>query len=83
MAMEPAVTQFESQYNKKVNLVMINVDDKDSPEMKKYGDYVKKAGGIPYTVWFDSKSNVLGEKVGGMDAKEISKLTEDYIKKAK
>lgn len=81
--MEPAVTQFESQYAKKVNFVMINVDHKDSAEMSKYGALVKKAGGIPFTVWLDAKGAVLGEKLGGMDATELGKLTDDYVKKAK
>lgn len=83
VAMEPAMVQFESQYAKKVNLVMINVDDSKSPEMVKYGEFVKKAGGVPYTVWLDSKGKLMGEKIGGMDATELSKMTEDYIKKAK
>lgn len=83
MAMEPAVTQFESQYAKKVNFVMINVDHKQSPEMKKYGEMVGKAGGIPYTVWLDSKGAVLGEKLGAMDAKELGSMTDGFIKKAK
>jgi len=81
--MEPAVTQFESQYAKKVNFVMINVDHKQSDEMKKYGEMVSKAGGIPFTVWLDSKGTVLGEKLGGMDAKEMGQLTDGYLKKAK
>lgn len=81
--MEPAVTQFESQYAKKVSIVMINVDHKESAEMKKYGPLVAKVGGIPYTVWLDSKGTMLGEKVGSLGAKELGELTDGYLKKAK
>ena len=83
VAMEPAVEQFEQAYKSKVNLVMINVDDRKSPEMQKYGEFVQKAGGIPYTVWLDAKGKVLGEKVGGMTAQELSSATDGYVKRAK
>lgn len=81
MAMEPAWTQFESAFKKKVNLVMINVDLTAAPEFKKYGKYGND--GIPATYWLDSKGKVLQSKVGGLSAKQLGDETTAASKKAR
>ena len=81
--MEPAWTQFESTYKKKVNLVMINTDESTTPEFKKYSKIGDTVDGIPATFWLDSKGKVLKSKVGSMDAKQLSSETEAAAKTAK
>ena len=85
MAMEPAMTQFESKYKSKVNLVSMNSDETDTPEYKKYGKLLEKLsqGGIPLTVWTDSKGKVLDQKLGGLSEKELSDRSLKAIKQAK
>ena len=81
--MEPAWIQFESAFKNKVNIVHINVDEKSSPEMKKYGQLLEKAGGgIPYTVWLGSKKQELDHQEGGMSAQQLTDRTNADIKKA-
>ena len=75
--MEPAWTQFESTYKKKINLVMINTDETTTPEFKKYGKIQEKYDGIPLTLWIDAKGKVLKSNLGGMDAKQLSSETDN------
>jgi len=81
--MEPAMQAFESSYKSKANMVMINVDEKGTPEYKKYSALVDKVGSIPFTVWLDSKGNSLGEKIGGLSEQELASRTDAAAKKAK
>lgn len=81
--MEPDWTQFESAYTNKVNLVMINVDEKRSPEMKKYADIAKTVSSIPATFWVDRNGKVLASKVGTMNAKQLGADTDTATRKAK
>ncbi len=83
MAMEPAWTQFESAYKKKINLVMINTDETGTPEYKKYSKMGDTVEGIPSTFWLDAKGKVLKSKLGGMNAKQLSSETDAVSKKAK
>lgn len=75
--MEPAWTQFESTYKKKINLVMINTDETTTSEFKKYGKIQQKFDGIPLTLWIDSKGKVLKSNVGAMDAKQLASETDN------
>ena len=77
MAMEPAWTQFESAYKKKVNLVMVNVDETTTAEFKKYGKTQQKFDGIPLTLWVDSKGKILKSNVGSMDARQLGSETDN------
>lgn len=80
--MEPALAQFESKFKGKINYVFINVDQKKTPEWKKWGhlDKVTK-GEIPYTFWIDSKGKVLekaNEKVKTFE--RLSAITNKHLK---
>lgn len=83
--MEPAMTQFESKFKKRVNLASMNSDVTDTPEYKKYGRYLEQLsqGGIPLTVWLDSKGKVLDKALGGLSEKQLSERSEKAIKAAK
>lgn len=93
--MEPAWTQFESAFNKRVNIYMMNTDDRRPPAAAeaffKQNPAVaqaitsarKSCEGIPTTVWFDSKGNVIETQVGGLDLKELKKFTESAISRSK
>ena len=85
MAMEPALTQFESSYKKKINLVSMNVDQDSSPEYKKYGHYLVdlSKGSIPLTVWSDARGKVLDQFLGGLSVKELAARTEKALKLAR
>ena len=79
--MEPAMAQFESKYKKTLNLVSINVDDKGTPEQKKYSKIGPDA--IPFTVWLDSKGKPIDQQVGLMTFDQLVERTEAAIKKAR
>lgn len=81
--MEPAWTQFESSQRKKVNLVMVNVDQQDKAEFKKYAKIIESNESIPATVWLDNKGKILQSKVGKMTAKELEVETSTLLKKVK
>ena len=83
--MEPALTQFESKYKTKVNMVSINVDDSKDPLYEKYVPMLKKLsqGGIPLTVWTDAKGKVLDQALGGLSEKELSDRSQKAISQAK
>ena len=74
--MEPAWTQFESAQQGKVNLVKINVDQKSTPEFKKYEAIISGVQAIPTTLWLDQNGKVIDSKVGGMSAEELTRQTE-------
>ena len=79
------MTQFESKFKSKVNLVSMNSDETDTPEYKKYGKLLEKLsqGGIPLTVWTDGKGKVLDQKLGGLSEKELIDRSQKAIKQAK
>ncbi len=74
--MEPAMTQFESKYKSKVNLVNINIDETTTPEFKKYGKLGDLSDSIPFTVWIDSNQKVLDKEAGGLSAADLAKRTD-------
>lgn len=66
MAMEPALTQFESKYKSKINPVSVNVDETGSPEYGKYSELLKThSRTIPFSIWIDDKGKVLNSHAGG------------------
>ena len=81
--MEPALTQFESKYKNKINIAMINVDEKSTPEYKLYGQLEKLTDSIPFTVWVDSKGKVIDQYVGTLTDKELATRSDNAKKKAK
>lgn len=81
--MEPAWTQFESTYKSKVNLVMINVDEDNTPQYKRYTPLRGKDQSLPATLWVDSKGKVLHTKLGAMTAVELAQKTDSVAKKAR
>lgn len=81
--MEPALTQFESKYKKKFNLVTINVDEKEKPETKRYHKLSKLSESIPFTVWLDSKGNVLDKYAGSLTEKQLASRSDEAALKAR
>jgi thiol:disulfide interchange protein len=83
--MEPAMTQFESNSKKTLNLVSINVDQTDTPEYKKYAPLLEKLsqGSIPLTVWIDDKGKVLDQAVGAVTEKDLLARSQKATKLAK
>lgn len=70
------MTQFESNYKSKVNLVSINVDETTTPEFKKYGKLGDLSDSIPFTIWIDPNQKVLDKAVGGLSAADLVKRTD-------
>lgn len=81
--MEPAWTQFESAYKNKVNLVMINVDEDQTPEFKKYTPLRGKDQSLPATLWVDSKGKVVHTRLGSMTAAQLGQETDAAARKAR
>ena len=78
--MEPDMHAFEQKFKSKVNIVGIDVDDKKSPEMAKHGKLMELTEGIPFTVWLDSKGNVVDQAVGILTEKQLAERTEKAAK---
>jgi hypothetical protein len=81
--MLPAWRKFEKKFKGRAQLVHLDVDQRDTPEFKKYGPTVDKVGEIPLTLWYHSNGKVLHKKVGLVTAAELSEWTEKEIKKSK
>ena len=80
--MEPALAQFESKYSKKINLVTLDVDEKDTPEFRKYGAGTDKME-LPFTVWLDASGKKLSSKAGNLTAAQLTSLTNQVLAKYK
>lgn len=78
--MAPAWTQFESDYQKKLEIVYINVDQRDSAEFKKYAAYAPQS--IPFTLWLNQKDHQLGSQVGSLSQQELSSISDKALKEA-
>jgi thioredoxin-like negative regulator of GroEL len=73
--MKPELAQFESD-NEKVNLVKINIDEKDTAEFKKYEKFLEKIEAIPAMFVLGKDGEILTEFVGFKDAKELETMVE-------
>lgn len=80
--MEPAWIQFESAHKSKVNLTFINVDEKTTPEFKRFSK-VNTQPTIPVTYWLDRRGKILSQKVGQMSLAELSSSTKAAMSKAR
>lgn len=74
--MEPELARFESTYKSKINLVNIDVDETGTPEFQKYGDLMRRSPSIPFTLWVDSKGNVLREERSVLSTGQLTQTTE-------
>lgn len=70
--------QFESAYQKKAEIVYINVDQRSAPEFVKYQNF--SSPGIPYTVWLNRADQPLASKNGAMTAAEMGEITDKFLK---
>ena len=70
--------QFESTYQKKAEIVYINVDQRSAPEFVKYQRFAPQ--GIPYTLWLDRADKPLADKTGAITAAEMGETTEKFLK---
>ena len=66
--------RFESTYQKKAEIVYINVDQRSSPEFTKYARFAPR--GIPYTLWLDRKDKLLAERTGPVTAAEMTETSD-------
>ena len=80
VAMEPAWTKFETDYKKKVNLVLVNIEEKGTPELKKYGKLQEDVDGLPLTLWLDANGKVVKSEIGKLEAKQLASQTDKALK---
>ena len=67
--MAPKVSAFKDEYEKDINFVFLNVDN------KKCGNYIQKfaVNGIPQVNLFDEKGNLISTFIGKQDEIKIRK----------
>ncbi|MBN9415017.1 hypothetical protein ABS71_09290 [bacterium SCN 62-11] len=70
--------QFESTYQKKAEIVYINVDQRTSPEFTKYARFAPQS--IPYTLWLDRQDKPLADQTGPMTAAEMGAVSDKFLK---
>ncbi len=70
--------QFESTYQKKAEIVYINVDQRTSPEFTKYAPFASQ--GIPYTLWLDRQNKPLADRTGPLTAAELTETSDKFLK---
>lgn len=76
--MRPELLQFGEQYKGKIDLVLLDTGQRDSPEYKKYASHMTSRY-IPYTVLLDSQGNVLKTWTGYESASDLKKDIEAAI----
>lgn len=74
------MTQFESQFKSKVNIVSINVDQTKTAEYKKFANLTDNAAGIPHTVWL-VKNKPVEAKTGKLTLQQLTEFTRAAWKK--
>ena len=79
--MKPELAQFGST-NKKTKLVKINIDEKGTPEWKKYGKYLTSRS-IPFTVILDRKGKKLTDFTGFKNAEGLKAVVDSTFKAKK
>ncbi len=76
--MKPHLAQFESK--NLIKVVNINVDQKSTPDYKKYISY-KTERGIPFTVILNPKGEVVYKALGGVDSATLTRETVKHVRK--
>ena len=77
--MAPKVSAFKDEYEKDINFVFLNVDN------KKWGNYIQKfaVNGIPQVNLFDKKGNLISTFIGKQDEIKIRKSINNLKKEEK
>ena len=77
--MAPRVSAFKDEYEKDINFVFLNVDN------KKWGNYIQKfsVNGIPQVNLFDEKGNLISTFIGKQDEMKIRESINNLEKKEK
>ena len=77
--MAPQVSAFKDEYEKDINFVFLNVDN------KKWGNYIEKfaVNGIPQVNLFDEKGNLISTFIGKQDEIKIRKSINNLKKEEK
>jgi len=77
--MAPKVSAFKDEYEKDINFVFLNVDN------KKWGNYIQKfaVNGIPQVNLFDEKGNLISTFIGKQDEIKIRKSINNLKKEEK
>ena len=77
--MAPKVSTLKEEYEKDINFVFLNVDN------KKWGNYIQKfaVNGIPQVNLFDKKGNLISTFIGKQDEMKIRKSINDLEKEEK
>lgn len=76
--MEPAWAQFESDYQKKIGIVYINVDERDTPEFRAYSQFLGQS--IPTTVWLNAQGQPVENRVGVLKREELGSLSDKLVR---
>lgn len=77
MAMAPAWAQFESSYQKKAQIIYVNVDERNSSEFKSYSALAPRS--IPTTLWLNAAGKVTQSHTGGQSLEELSQATDSAL----
>ena len=77
--MAPQVSAIKDEYEKDINFVFLNVDN------KKWGNYIQKfaVNGIPQVNLFDEKGNLISTFIGKQDEMKIRKSINNLEKEEK
>ena len=77
--MAPQVSAFRDEYEKDINFVFLNVDN------KKWGNYIQKfaVNGIPQVNLFDKKGNLISTFIGKQDEMKIRESINNLEKEKK
>ena len=77
--MAPQVSAFKDEYEKDINFVFLNVDN------KKWGNYIQKfaVNGIPQVNLFDKKGNLISTFIGKQDEMKIRESINNLEKEEK
>ena len=77
--MAPQVSAFKDEYEKDINFVFLNVDN------KKWGNYIQKfaVNGIPQVNLFDKKGNLISTFIGKQDEMKIRESINNLEKEKK
>jgi len=77
--MAPKISAFKDEYEKDINFVFLNVDN------KKWANYIEKfaVNGIPQVNLFDKKGNLISTLIGKQDEMKIRKSINNLEKEEK
>lgn len=77
--MKPDLSQFEGEYADKINIVRVNVRDKESNFYKQYID-LDDFQYVPHIILIDNSRKVLAKHTGAMTRAMLIQFVSSYLK---